>query len=278
MNRYGKLLNWEIVRFSKFYGALLLITLLSQFFGIWFEANSYMDRAEEMMDRNSLSAVQFAEQPGGTMSIANGYQSFWFEGPVSLCAATLLLYIFLIWYKEWFGKSTFAYRLLMLPTSRMNVYLAKLSAVVIFVLGLVAFQLMLIPIQISVFDAMIPSVFRQAVTIPELINSHPFLETLLPSYFIEFVVYYGAGVMGVVVLFTAILLERSFRYKGIAAGVVYCGAALLLILIPILLAEDWLRDYLFPSEVRILQVIIGICITGLSLWFSSYLLHKKVTV
>ncbi len=225
MNRYGKLLNWEIVRFSKFYGALLVITLLSQFFGIWLEANSYMNRAEEMMDRNSISAVQFAEQYG-KISISNGYQSIWFEGPISLCAATLILYIFLIWYKEWFGKSTFAYRLLMLPTSRMNVYLAKLSAIVLFVLGLVAFQLMLIPIQISVFDAMVPSEFKQAVTISSLIHSHPFLQTLLPSYFIEFVLYYGVGVMGVVVLFTAILLERSFRYKGIAAGILYSGAAL----------------------------------------------------
>lgn len=277
MNRYGKLLNWEIVRFSKFYGSLLVITLFSQFLGIWLEVNQYMNRAEEMMERNSLSAVQFAEQHG-KISIGNGYQSIWFEGPISLCAATLLLYIFLIWYKEWLGKSTFAYRLLMLPTSRMNVYLAKLSAIVLFVLGLVAFQLMLIPIQISVFDVMMPGEFRQAVTIPVLIHSHPFLQMLLPSYFIEFVLYYGAGVMGVIVLFTAILLERSFRYKGIAAGVLYSGAALLFILLPILLAEDWLRDYLFPSEVLLLQIIIGTCITGFSLWYSSYLLRKKVTV
>jgi hypothetical protein len=277
MNRFGKLLNWEIVRFSKFYGSLLVITLLSQFFGIWLEANSYMNRVEEVMGRNSISVVQFVEQ-FGKANISNSYGSFWIEGPISLCAATLLLYIFLIWYKEWFGRSTFAYKLLMLPTSRMNVYLAKLSAIVLFVLGLVAVQLMLVPIQISVFDAMIPSEFRQAVLIPELIHRHPLLQLLLPSYFIEFVLYYGAGVMGVVVLFTAILLERSFRYKGIAAGVLYIGAALLFILMPILIAEVWARDYLFPSEVLLLEVIIGICITGFSLWFSSYLLRKKVTV
>lgn len=277
MNRYGKLLNWEIVRFSKFYGALLVITLLSQFFGIWLEANSYMNRAEEMMNRNSISAVQFAAQFGKT-SITNGYNSIWIEGPISLCAVSLLLYIFLIWYKEWFGKSTFAYRLLMLPTSRMNVYLAKLSAIVLFVLGLVAFQLMLVPIQISVFDALIPGEFRQDVPIPELIHRHPLLQTLIPSYFIEFVLYYGAGVMGVVVLFTAILLERSFRYKGIAAGILYIVTGLLLIILPVFIAEVMVRYYLYPSEVRLLQVFIGICITGLSLWFSSYLLRKKVTI
>ncbi|MDQ0878295.1 hypothetical protein QFZ77_006954 [Paenibacillus sp. V4I3] len=277
MNRYGKLLNWEIVRFSKFYGALLVITLFSQFFGIWLEANSYMNRAEEMMDRNSISAVQYAAQYGKT-SITNGYSSIWIEGSISLCAASLLLYIFLIWYKEWFGKSTFAYRLLMLPTSRMNVYLAKLSTIVLFVLGLIAFQLMLVPIHISVFDAMIPGEFRQDVPIPELIHHHPLLKMLAPKYFIEFVLYYGAGAMGVVVLFTAILLERSFRYKGIAAGILYSVAALLLILLPVIIAEVWVRNYLFPSEVLLLQIIIGICITGLSLWFSSYLLRKKVTI
>ena len=36
-----------------------------------------------------------------------------------------MIYVFFIWYRDWLGKYTFAYRLLMLPTTRINIYFAK---------------------------------------------------------------------------------------------------------------------------------------------------------
>ena len=46
----------------------------------------------------------------------------WFLGPIALCIAALIIYVFFIWYRDWLGKNTFAYRLLMLPTDS-NEYL-----------------------------------------------------------------------------------------------------------------------------------------------------------
>ncbi|MEC0230006.1 hypothetical protein [Paenibacillus alba] len=277
MNRYSKLLNWEIVRFSKIFGALGLLTIVAQFLGIWLNAKAYLSSAENTMERNSLTAIQYVEQ-FNPAKMTNSFQSIWFEGSIALCAVTIFLYIFWTWYKEWLGKNTFAYRLLMLPTSRMNVYLAKLTAIVLYVLGFVALQFVLLPVQLAVFNSLIPSEWRQPVTIGELIGRNRFIHMLLPSDFIEFVLYYGAGVMSVIILFTGILLERSYRIKGIVAGVLYSAAAVVIFILPYLVADKWLNNNWFPSEVLLYQVVIGLCLTAVSLWLSSYLLRKKVTV
>ncbi|GFZ76759.1 hypothetical protein GCM10008018_22770 [Paenibacillus marchantiophytorum] len=277
MSRYRKLLNWEILRFSKIYGVLALITLVAQFVGIWSNANSYMNNAQEIMRLRSLSVTQYVAQFGPAKMVSN-FQSLWFEGSIAVCAVTLLLYIFWIWYKEWLGKNTFAYRLLMLPTSRMNVYLAKLSALILFVWGIVALQFILLPMELALFNRMIPLDLRQVTSVVDVIRNNTLLHMVLPTYFTEFILYYGAGLMGVAVVFTSILLERSYRWKGIAAGIVYSGATVIIILLPFLLPNNWVDEHLYPSEVLLFQTIVGIGITALSLWFSSYLLRKKVTV
>ena len=83
----------------------------------------------------------------GTMSFLNISKSVWFMGPIIVCGVTLIIYVFFIWYRDWLGKNTFSYRLLMLPTARINVYLAKATTILLYVLGLVALQLLLLPIE-----------------------------------------------------------------------------------------------------------------------------------
>jgi hypothetical protein len=278
MNSYWKLLNWEINRFGKLYGVLLLLTLLSQFVGVFLFANNFINRANDAMYKDSLSLAEYAVKSGKATFENYSSSSSWFMAPIALCAAALLLYVFLIWYREWFGKNTFAYRLLMLPTSRMNVYLAKTGAILLFVLGLVAFQLLILPMQILVFNSIIPSELRDSVSFASLIKLHPYFRMLIPRTFIEFVLYYGAGLMAVIVVFTAILLERSFRLKGMVAGVAYGIAAGFLFLSPVLITERWIPNYFYTSEVFLMELVVGIMILCGSLWFSSYLLRKKVSV
>jgi hypothetical protein len=272
-----KLLNWEIVRFSKLYGALALLLVVSQFTGIWLTSQSYLSDVHTWMDGNGGTEAQYGER-FQKLNLSSMYNAIWYEGVISLCAIVLVLYVFMIWYKEWFGRNTFAYRLLMLPTSRMNVYFAKLSAIVLFVFGFVSLQLVVIPVQLATFLAIIPAELREAVSIGELIHRDPLLNLFMPTYVMQFILYYGAGILGVFVLFTAILLERSYRWKGIVAGVLYSAAVLILIVLPQEISQLGITLPLFPSEILLLQVFIGLCIIALSLGFSSYLLRKEVTV
>ncbi|MEI7025833.1 hypothetical protein [Paenibacillus sp. y28] len=283
MKSYLKLLNWEINRFGKLYGVLLLVTLLSQTGGLIVYAVSYMSIMKEGMQRSALSLSDYlASGRGGTISLkAYTDESFWFSAPIALCAAALLLYVFMIWYREWFGRNTFAYRLLMLPTSRMNLYWAKLSAIMLFVWGLLAFQLLLLPLEQLLLNALLPGELRDFVPISQIVRSNyeTMLSILIPRFFIVFMIYYGAGLLGVIVIFTAILLERSFRVKGIFAGILYAAAAVFIVFSLDILSEISSRGmWIYPSELYVLRIALGALIAGISVWFSSYLLRKKVTV
>ncbi|UOF91670.1 hypothetical protein LSG31_05320 [Fodinisporobacter ferrooxydans] len=277
MNRYGKLLNWEIHRFGKYYAVLWLVTFFSQFTGVFLFANAFMNRANAAIRDHSISAAEYAAH-FETASFLNYSKTLWFTAPIELCIAALLLYSFLVWYREWFGKNTFIYRLLMLPTSRMNVYFAKISAIFLFVLGLVAFQVLILQLEILAFNFIVPRELRDSVSIIDLIRMNSLMSVLIPMYFIQFLLYYGAGLMGVIVVFTAILLERSFRLKGMIAGIIYGIAAGFIFLFPVLIAGKWYPDYFYPSEIVRMEIAVGILITGCSLWFSYYLLQKKISV
>ena len=85
--------------------------------------------------------------------------SGWFGIPIIFCIAMLMIYVFFIWYRDWFGKNTFIYRLLMLPTERITIYFSKLTAILFFVLGLVALQIVLMLIEIQIINSIVSADF-----------------------------------------------------------------------------------------------------------------------
>ena len=181
MKRYLKLVNFEFNRFLKLYLVLLGITILSQIIGVIVESRSYLNRANEIIYKDLMPKNEFLEQYG-TMSFLNISQSPWFMGPILLCGVALMIYVFFIWYRDWLGKNTFSYRLLMLPTARIHVYLAKATTILLYVLGLVALQLLLLPVESQVLQWMVPSEFRTDLSINEITNFHD-LRILFPKHF-----------------------------------------------------------------------------------------------
>lgn len=279
MNRYIKLVHYEWMRLRYLYLSLLLMTLLSQFGGLVWFAWRYMNRVHEYMDRENMTAADYVRQYSTISFYEYTASSVWFMAPIALCVAVLLIYVLFIWYRDWFGKNMFIYRLLMIPVARMNLFFSKLSVILLSVFGLVAFQLLILPLENAVFQALVSDEFIQAIPTNDIIRHHPLLQVVIPLHMSEFAVYYGIGTMAVIVIFTAILLERSYRMKGLVAGLVYAIAAGLLFLFPILLWENGRQThYLYPTEFLWLELIMGIVITGISLWISMYLIRNKVTV
>jgi hypothetical protein len=278
MKRYAKLVHYELHRFRKIYAALLLVTVLSQFAGLFIYTHGYLSRMRDEIATGGISEAQY----GVKFVLARFDQwcngSLWFNGPIALCAAALLLYVFLNWYRDWLGKNMFIYRLLMLPAPRAALYMAKLTVILLAVLGLVAFQLLLLPLQNAMFNAIIPSDLRITATAFDIVANQPLLRILIPQTFAEFVLYYVGGTAGVVVVFTAILLERSYRAKGAIGGILMCVAAVVVFLLPMLLLESRLPNVLYPSELFAIELVVGILIAGASLWLGLILLNKKVSV
>lgn len=278
MNRYLKLVNFELGRFTKLYVVLLAITLITQIAGVIITANRYLNQASQSLYEEMISKADFLAQQG-PISFTYVVRSIWFLGPIALCIAAVAFFIFFIWYRDWFGKNTFIYRLLMLPTARLNIFMAKITAILLMVLGFIAFQLIILPIEATVLKWMVPKEFRLDMGMSDIVNSLPELQMLIPQTLTEFLLYYGAGFMVVSILFTAILFERSYRLKGILLGAGFSALAVAIFISPILVQDLLLGGlFFYPLELIGLEIVMGLIVTFGSIWMSRFLLNKKVTV
>jgi hypothetical protein len=276
MNRYLKLVNFEFNRFWKLYLVLMGVTILSQIIGVMVESQNYLNQANNLIYKELMPKSQFIGQHG-TMSFINISQTIWFMGPIGLCAVTLIIYVFFIWYRDWLGKNTFSYRLLMLPTARIHIYLAKATTILLLIFGLVALQLLLIPVENQILKWMVPNEFRTDLTVNAITNT-PYLKVLFPKTFTEFILYYGAGMAAVFLVFTVILFERSFRIKGVFYGILYCALCLLILLAPLLVNEFILNNYFYPLELFFMEVGTVIIILAGAIWTGNFLIKNKVRV
>ena len=277
MKSYLKLVNFEFNRSAKIFAVLLGITLVVQIAGVIVLSKMYLNMANEKIYDELLPKAEFLSN-FGQMSFLSVTRSVWFLGPIALCIAGVGFYIFLIWYRDWFGKNTFIYRLLMLPTTRLNVFYAKITNILLMTIGFVAFQLILIPIETTVFKWMLPKEFRVDMNVKEIVSSMPELSILIPNSMLEGILYYVAGFVVVSILFTAILLERSFRWKGIFAGIVYSLIAVTLFISPLLMQDFVLNGFFYPIELFALEIVMGVIVLAASIWMSGFLLKNKITV
>ncbi|MEN2768822.1 hypothetical protein [Ornithinibacillus xuwenensis] len=277
MMRYIKLVNFELGRFLKIYLVLVGLTLVLQLLGVFLEANGYLGEVEELVVNGNLTQEQFLHDYG-YFSFNDVSRSGWFIVPILFCILTLMIYVFFIWYRDWVGKNTFAYRLLMLPTARINVFYAKATAIFLMVLGLVSLQLVYLPIENSVLRMMVPSDFRIDMTVDQILNGFDNLRVIFPTSLIQFIINYGIGFTAVFVLFTAILFERSFRWKGIILGLIFGAVAVVVFISPILVQAFVLPEFFYPMELFILVVITGLIVLAGTIWTSNFLLNKKIRV
>lgn len=277
MKNYIKLVNFEMNRFMKIFLSLVAIVLVSQIAGVIIMAKGYMNRANKAIYEDLIPKEEFLSTIG-PMSFIQIAKSVWFIGPIALCAAAVAFYIFLIWYRDWFGKNTFIYRLLMLPTERLNIFLSKATTILLVTFGFVAFQFIILPLEKTILKWMVPKEFRLDMGTQQIIEAFPELQLIIPASFIEFVLYYGAGLLVVSILFTAILFERSYRLKGILIGIIYSGLAGLVMLMPLLVQDLLLDGYFYPLELLAISVVLGLVLLAGTIWLSSFLLQKKVTV
>lgn len=277
MNRYLKLVNFEFNRFSKIYISLIVLTIVSQIIGVFVVSNNFLKNAKEIMGNSSVTVAKFIEE-NEAMSFYQISGSLWVIGPIVICIAALLFYMFLIWYRDWYGKNSFIYRLLMIPTARLNIYFAKATSLFLMVLGLVAVQISLLPLENIFMKYLVPSELRIDLTLTEIINSSQYIALLFPTTLFDFGVNYAIGFIFVFVIFTAILLERSFGVIGILLAAFYGVATYLVLLLPLFITATLDKAFLYPMEYFILEVVLVLIILGISIMISRFLLNKKITV
>lgn len=272
MKNYLKLVNFEWNRFAKLFGGLLLIIFIAQlgmtiFFSIIFIRSAPKHSAQAIANLESYDKF----------SLLNIVDSFWFLCTMIVGLVSLVFYLFFIWYRDWFARTSFVYRLLTLPTSRMNVFFAKLTTVMLSVFGLLAIQLIFLKVYEVVAKLIVPLSYRNDVSLFDLVRSSLYLEFFYPGDVYQFLMKYGLGLVSVILLFTLILIERSFRWIGIAYATLYFILSVIIALLPLIL--DYVTgEWFFVQELVWMEIGLLSILTVVSLFFSQYLLNRKVSV
>src|SRR5699024_11828215 len=99
-----------------------------------------------------------------------------------------------------------------LPTSRMNVFYAKLATIFITGLGLMAFQLFLMAIQSKVIAFIIPKIYRSELDLMSVVYQLDITYMLFHTGFTEFIFYFFIGIFVIVVFFKSVFIDRRFRF------------------------------------------------------------------
>ncbi|GAV12989.1 hypothetical protein [Paenibacillus sp. NAIST15-1] len=272
MNRYLKLVHMEIYRFRYILASLMVVTMVCQFSSFILTIKDALAfKAKNGMGYDDIGLPDILTFPWAILKTKE-----WFFLPILLSITVLVLYTLLIWYRDWFGRSTFIYRLLMLPTKRWMLYVSKLTAIIMFVFSMIAFQLVLLVGENMIFKAMVPAELRADSTFVEAISMNEALKMLLPKQFEQFIYCYGLGIVAVMVIFTAVLLERSYRRIGVLYAFAYFAGSAILVVYPILFLR--MDGYWYPIEIFGMHLGACLLVAVISGCLGFWLLRKKITV
>lgn len=273
-----KLTNFELQRMSKFLFGLIGFTLVSNLIGYFYVPLRFMSRINQYIAENSAS-VEEALDMFGTFSFFDMTNSFWLLAPIAIGISGMLFYSVFTWYREWFGKNTFAYRLLMLPIQRMNIFFSKLITIFLGIFTLLSTQMVSLVIGYPIVSMIVDSNFFHDLSLIESIHMQFTYSFLLPINIGMFLAINGIGLIFLLVLFTIILMERSYGIKGIIMGVFYGATAVGLFIFPAFI-PNLLKNYyiLYDSEMILIEIFLFTLVGIFSILTSHYLINNKITI
>lgn len=274
MKKTIDLLVYELDRIKYGYLGMVVVIFLLQLAAIFQTNQSRLSQFEYFQRETQGNIIDFVNE-FGTVSFNFITGSGFYSLSIMLGIICLMLYAVIIWYRDWLGKNNLSYRLLTLPGSRMSIFVSKLLSILIMVFGLLAIQLIFMFVGKELLHIITPQEMYQEVFIREAIQNDQILRIVYPQYIFDFLLHYTFGIAVLSTAYTFILMERSFKWKGIvAAGI----CVLLSGTVFILFVESPISSYFFSTELLIF--FFGLCITIIigSFFYSRYLIEKKVTI
>ena len=229
MNNILTLYDMEFKRIYKIYftliGLLFVSNIGATLYNIFFRVKRMIDNEGNPITMHTLKGSEGLEYintyiVGDLGSMTKMAMAF----AVLLC----LLYSLVIWYRDYFSKSKTIATLLMLPQKRFNIYISKFLTVIMMIFGIIASQflfwfidLVIITIILNVTTEGFLNVFKTMLVQQNMISNLVFNQP------IDFMMVDILGViLAVTVLFTGVIIERSFRKIGVVLGSIYVVASI----------------------------------------------------
>src|SRR5690625_7240556 len=99
MITYCKLFYFEFNRFIERYLVVLVGTLVTHIAGVVITSNQYVSVAKKKMHEGVMSQATFVEEYEA-MSMYQITEYPWFMGPIACCITVMIIYAFLILYRD----------------------------------------------------------------------------------------------------------------------------------------------------------------------------------
>lgn len=269
MSHYFKLLALEVRRFRYMLAGMMLYTLVVECAAVAIDIHYFANRYG-IEERTREPGVM--PQPYSFADVIGNTQQGFALG-IFIPVAALVAYVLVIWYRDWTGRHPFAFRQLMIPGGRIPLYFAKLTAIFLFVFSMLAWQLVAMAILKLEYAMVTPEWLEGPSRFTDAMYASEIFKLLLPLHFNQFLINYGMGFLGVLLVFAGILLERSYRIRGIVLAALYVALNITLLV----LASMTIELALYPSEtVAICLTIFGLEVAG-AIWLSLMLITRKIS-
>lgn len=223
MNRILTLYNIEFKRIYKLYFLLIGTLFIANLAGVM---KTLYDSVKRISLENNLPMNIDILKTNLGYSFINEFtkNDIYVYGSMALGVAILfcLLYATIIWYRDYYSKSKTIYILLSLPQPKFNIYLAKLIMVIVMIYGVIACQFLFWYVDLNIIKIL------AGISSPNFANVYSNMMqsvnqiNVVSPYLLDFLMIDLFGViLAVVVIFTGVLIERSFKKVGVLLGVGY---------------------------------------------------------
>ncbi|MGX4599572.1 hypothetical protein [Faecalimicrobium sp. JNUCC 81] len=274
MSNILTLYNMEFKRIYKLYFGLIAALLLGNVVSVGLGINDTMRH----MNRNQMIPVDFNifktyinedYVKGFVINQIHAFSSV----VLGIAVLSCLIYALIIWYRDYYSRSKTICALLTLPQKRFNIYLAKLLTILVMIYGIIASQVLFWYIDTIILKIITGANIDGFTNIFTNMMNNPSGLNLISPYIIDFLMINIFGVLlSVVVIFTGVLIERSYKRKGIAFGISYILLSLIVYGYLIIKYSNYTEQRLQISLIYFLVLFI------LSIYISYKLIKSKVTL
>ncbi|MGL4797315.1 MAG: hypothetical protein ACRC1Y_04750, partial [Paraclostridium sp.] len=225
MSKIWALYNMEFKRIYKLYFTTLGFMILANILGIGLS----LYNTERSIDVDHIGfSLELLKSKQGISNINSfttvdiyGYGCIILGIVVLLC----LMYAIGIWYRDYFSRNKTIYTLLSLPQPKFNIFVAKFITIVVMIYGAIVVQFLMwyidlnfVKLLVGINNPSFTNIFANMMQRVETI-------TIVAPYIMEYLMINVVGVIvTVLVIFTGILIERSFKKTGAIVGIIYIVA------------------------------------------------------
>lgn len=275
VNNILTLYDMEFKRIYKIYFALIGILFASNIgvtlFSIYSVSEGSLDEHGNIINMSILRSSEGMKYINSyVISELASITKFIMAFAVLLC----LLYSLVIWYRDYFSKSKTIATLLMLPQKRFNIYISKLITVIMMIFGIMSIQFLFWFIDLVIVKVILNVNVDGFINVfKTILGSQNRISNLIFAQPIDFIMINTLGViLAVTVIFTGVMIERSYRKIGPVLGSIYIVACIMIYVATITNYGNY-TDVLLKTHL-LYYIVVFLISTVISL----SLLNKRVSL